>query len=506
MFQLRPYQQTAIEESRIALKDYRRVLLQSPTGSGKTVMFSFITKNAVNKGRRVLIISSRTELLRQNGGALERMGLNVEYIDPRTRKIPTSAVVCAMAQTLKRRLSKAEWLAWLTQIDFVIVDECHEQTPDFIYDALSKNCFVLGCTATPRRYGHQRQLGEIFNAMVTGVTVKTLIGLGFLSNARHFSVVAPKLDDVPIDYGTGDYNRKALAACFEDKRLYEGVVDEYLRICPNSKAVFFCCSARQTIEMTKELCSRGVTARYLLSGNFDEDSQYSGIRSDLIDSFHRGEFQVLVNCGIAIAGFDEPSVECVVLNFSTVSLTKYLQAVGRGSRVTDTKHEFFILDAGENYRKHGAYDAEREWCLWHSSKISTGEPMLKLCDHLKRDINGKNGCDTWVPLTCSYCPKCGFKFITEKDAYQIRLEELASDDMPSVGTFCAQKKLEGWNTNRILVQVLLSNAGREKEAFIECCDALGLKHSYWYFFKKNIWGKFKKKRHGDNQDTLPLGD
>lgn len=500
MIQLREYQSQSVAEIRSALKDYRRVLFQLPTGGGKTVVFSYIAVSSQKYNRKVLIVSSRTEILKQNGGSLERMGLDVQYIDPKSRKIPTQNVCCGMAQTLKRRVEKQEWVDWLKTVELCIVDECHEQTPDFLYEYLSEKCFVLGCTATPRRYGHQRQLGSIFNAMVTGVTVPQLISMGFLAKAHHYSVVGPKIEDVPIDYGTGDYNRKALAAKFEDKRLYVGIVSEYLRIAPNTKAIFFCCSAKQTIEITKELNERGVSAKYLLSGSFDDDSQYSGERSTVIDEFHRNEFQVLVNCGIAIAGFDDKSIQTVVLNYSTVSLTKYLQSIGRGSRVTDGKTDFTILDAGENYRKHGAYDSERTWSLWHSDKIGTGEPMLKLCDSTKKDINGKHGCDTWIPMTCSYCPHCGYKFPTDNDLYVLRLEEISETEQPTIAKFCAQKKLMGWKTNRILVQVLLSNEGKEKAAFMECCDALQLQYSYWYFFKKNVWDKIKRKK--DNEPKL----
>lgn len=464
--------------------------------SGKTRTASEIARCAFEKGRKVLIVSHRSEIMSQNGGAFQRAGLNVRYIDPRNRKIPQSNVCSAMAQTLKRRVEKPEWVEWIKGLDFVFIDEAHTCDADFLHSYFSDRCYVVGLTATPRRYGHQRQLGSLYGAMVTGVTVKDLIKEGYLSPARHFSVIAPKLDGVAVDYKTGDYNQSAMARKFEDKRLYTGVVNEFLRLTPTKKAIFFCCSSKQTIELTQELCDKGISAKYLLSGEFDTDEEYSGQRQAIIESFKNNEFQVLVNLGIAVAGFDVPDIEVVVLCFSTISLTKYLQAIGRGSRIADGKTEFYILDAGENYRKHGAYDSDRIWSLWHDEKIGTGETPMKLCDSKKKDINGKFGCDTFVPMTCSYCPCCGFKFHTKEDEYQLRLEEIASSDTNdgTIAKFCASKKLEGWKTNRILVQVLLSNAGREKEAFRQCCEALQLKPSYWYFFKENIWKNVKQKR------------
>lgn len=505
MITLRPYQQQAVDEIRDALGKYKRVLFQLPTGGGKTLCFSYMTLLSQRLNRRVLILSSRTEILLQNGGSLMRAGLFVQYINPQRKTIPTAKVCIGMSQTIRRRIEKEEWRQWLLTVDMVIIDEAHECISDFIHEYLREGCFVLGVTATPRRYGHQKQLGTMYRAMVTGVTVDELISQGFLSKAHHFSVVAPKLDGVDVDYNTGDYNQRSLASRFEDKKLYTGIVQEFLRLTPDKKAIFFCCSSQQTIELTRELNAFGVSAKYLLSGSFDTDEQFSGMRSDVIDDFKQNKFQVLVNLGIAIAGFDVPDVEVVVLCFSTISLTKYLQAIGRGSRVTKDKHEFIVLDAGENYRKHGAYNAERIWSLWHDEKVGVGEIPMKLCNPAKRDVNGQYGCDKWVPMTCSYCPNCGFKFPTEKDEFQLHLEELIEEDGPkSLVSWAAQKKKEGWKLSRIMVQACLGNANNPKESFIEVYRALypgkTAKEAgkYWFIWKKNVWDKIKKKKDTDN--------
>jgi DNA repair protein RadD len=504
MLTLRPYQSTAVEEVRTALKSYRRVLFQLPTGGGKTVCFSYMAVSSQRYGRRVLILSSRTEILMQNGGSLERAGLSVQYIDPRMRGVPTSPVCVGMAQTLKRRVEKEEWREWLAGVDFLIIDEAHECVGDFIHGYVGDRAFVLGVTATPRRYGHQRQLGEMYRAMVVGVTVKELISLGYLSRARHFSVAAPKLDGVEVDYGTGDYNQRSLAARFEDKKLYTGIVEEYLRLAPRKKAIFFCCSSAQTVALTEELNLYGVSARYILSGSFDQDGEYSGSRQEIIGGFKRGEFQVLVNLGIAVAGFDVPDVEAVVLCFSTISLTKYLQAVGRGSRVAEGKDGFLILDAGENYRRHGSYDSDRIWSLWHDEKVGVGEVPMKLCDPGRKDVNGRFGCDTWVPMTCAYCPRCGYKFVTEKDEFQLHLEELADGgEEKDLVSWAAARKREGWKLSRIMVQTCLSNPDNPRDAFLKVYKALYPGKTaeeagkYWYVWKKNVWSKMKRKSDPD---------
>ena len=498
---MRAYQERAVEEIREALNKYRRVLFCAPCGMGKTICFSYIAGKQYNLDRKVLIISNRCEILEQNGGAIENFGIDIAYINPKNKKIPKDKIVCAMAQTLKRRVLKPEWEEYIRSFDFYIIDECHSCDSDFIHPYIGKQAFLLGCSATPVRRSHQAQLGYFYKAMVESVSVKELIGLGYLSKSHHYSIVAPSLDGLKIDSGTGDYNRQQLATRYESKKLYVGIVDEYLRLTPHKKAICFCVSARQAIDMTKEFLDNGVSARYILSGSFDEDSTYSGKRDEVFEAFKRNEFEVLVNVSVCTAGFDQRDIEVVILNFATVSLSKYLQAVGRGSRITDTKHDFYVLDAGCNVSKFGVYEAERKFCLWHDDHKSSGVMALKECDTTKKDCNGKFGCGQLVPSTVKVCPACGYVFRTEQYEYQLHLEEVAeNNEDDTIAGMVAKRKMDGWSTARIMVQVCLRNAGQERKAFIEAYRVLNPHKDindalkYWYVFKKQVWDKMKQRR------------
>ena len=501
MIELRAYQRKAVEEIRTALNKYRRILFCAPCGMGKTICFSYIAGKQYALDRKVLIISNRCEILNQNGGAIENFGIDIEYINPHNKNIPKKKVVCAMAQTLKRRIQKPEWEEYIRSFDFFIIDECHSCDSDFIHPYIGQKAFLLGCSATPVRRSHQAQLGNFYKAMVVSVTVKELIGLRFLSRSHHYSIIAPSLEGLNIDSGTGDYNRKQLAARYESKKLYTGIVKEYLRLTPHKKAICFCVSARQAIEITQEFNHNGVSAKYVLSGSFDEDATYSGKRERVFDEFKHNEFEVLVNVSVCTAGFDQRDIEVVILNFATVSLSKYLQAVGRGSRVTDTKHDFYVLDAGCNVNKFGIYEADRQFCLWHDDHKSSGVMALKECDSTKKDINGKLGCGQLVPSTVKVCPACGYVFRTEQYEYQLHLEEVTeSNAAETIAGMVAQKRLEGWSTARIMVQVCLKNAGQERKAFIEAYRVLNPHKDindamkYWYVFKHQRWDKMKHKR------------
>lgn len=506
--ELRKYQAQAVSEVRLALGRYRKVMLQAACGFGKTVCFSYIASKTIEKGHRVLILSDRCEILTQNGGALEEMGIQVEYVTPKNKKVPTGMCIVCMAQTLRRRIEKQEWIDWLQTVDFVVIDEAHSCSTDFVHPYLRENVWLLGCSATPARRSHQKQLCEIYRAMVTTISTKELIAQGYLAKSNHYSIIAPSLDGLNIDSGTGDYNRKQLAMRFENKAIYTGIVDEYMRLTPHKRAICFCVSAKQAIEQTKIFNERGISAKYVLSGSFDSDDTYSGKRSDVFQDFKDHKFEVLVNVGVAVAGFDQKDIEVVILNFATVSITRYLQATGRGSRVTETKHEFTVLDAGRNFAKFGVYEADRQWSLQHDEHSSSGVMAMKICDTTKKDCNGHYGCGRLVPTTLKVCKECGYVFRTAEYEYQLHLEKVEEEsEAGSIEEFVVQKRQLGWKLNRICVQVGLKDPDNAKrncmKAYLACspgkteADA----RKFWFMFDKTVWQNIKHKR--NSEDSSP---
>lgn len=498
MIELRPYQQTAVNEIREALVKYRRVLFQAQTAFGKTIAFSYIALSSQKYKRKVLILSNRTEILNQNGGSLQKMGLDIDYISPEYSEIPQKDIAVGMAQTLRHRIESKEWRDYVRRIEFLIVDEAHCCDFDFIYDYISDSCFRLLVTATPCRQGKQRQLGELVRAMVTGISTKELISKGFLTPARHFSIAAPKLDDVDIDSKSKDYNQKSLAKKFEDKTVYYGVIDEWFRICPDRKTLMFCVSSTQAIECTKIFVERGVNAKYVLSGKFEDDSAYSGKRSEVFKAFMRGEFQVLVNVGIAVAGTDIPDIGCIIANFATTSMSKWRQAIGRGCRISPGKKDFFILDAGDNIRRLGFFETDIVWSLWHDESAGGGIQQMKECPADKMDINHKQGCGAMIPASCKICPACGFKFHTDKDLIQLHLEEVIESDTSSLVTWAAKKRLEGWTMAGILIHTCIANPNEMKKAFTTVYLELNPQktpkeaNKYYHVFMKQFEDKIKK--------------
>ena len=454
---------------------------------------------SVSRNNRVLILAHSEEIIKQDAGHCAKWGANVATVLAKTKKIPQEPCVCMMAQTARQRAKKEDWLEWLHSFKMIVLDECHRAEFDFVFDCISESTFVVGLSASPARYGSQRQLGLDYNAIVTGPSVQDLIDMGFLCRCRLFSLDAPSMDDVEWSAGRGDYNLGQMADKFKSKTRYVGAVENYLRICPGEKCLVFCCSSEQTIQLTKAFCEAGIDARYCLSGDFDEDEEYSGERKDIIDSFARGEFPVLVNFGLFTTGLDIPDIKVVMLMFSTTSLVKYLQCLGRASRIAPGKdNEFLCLDFGRNYERLGRYEDDRVWGVWHNTGSGGGVPPTKICPQ----------CGRMVPVSWKQCQFCQYVWPTQQDIYNAELNEIvAREDEESLESYVARKKLEGKSNNWILVQCCIKNPDNQKEAFMRAIEVLRTKHGanispkYYFFFKKEILSKVKVKKKDESPSS-----
>lgn len=492
---LRPYQTKAISEVREALAKYRRVLFQSPTGSGKGVVLGTIASLSHAKGKKILIACHRIEIVKQNIKQAERMGIECAMISPKQRNVPTEQASCAMVQTLQRRVQKEEWVEYLKSIDLLMIDEAHIANFSWLFNYISDRCFVVGFSATPCRQGNaQPQLGLEYRALVTGVSIKELIAQGYLCKCKLYSIDAPKLDDVEWDYARGDYALGQMAQKFKSRAKYVGAVDNYERLINGKKTIVFCCSSEQCIEITKAFNERGIKAKYLLSASFDEDSEYSDERAKLFDDFANGEFQVLVNLGCAVAGTDIPSIEAVILMYATTSVAKYLQSIGRSARIAPNKNGvFYCLDFGGNYDRLGRYEDDRLWGLWHNISAGGGVAPTKICPQ----------CGAMIAVMYQDCPFCSYHYPSKQEVYEAELQEIAERNEGEAETleqWVARKKLEGKKTNWILVNICINNPDNQKEAFMRAIEVLRTQHGeklspkYYYFFRKNILDKVKKRK------------
>ena len=391
---LRPYQTKAIDLMRTSIAEgKKRLILCSPTGSGKTVMFTFMVARALEKGKQAIIFTDRVELLKQSNGALDLFGIRPTLIEASKTRLDVSGnCFIAMAQTFSRRKDATEYTDLLNRMDLVIIDEAHKQTFNPLLPYINPKAVVIGATATPLRRGNQECLSKFYEVLHVPVQVQELIDQGFLANPTTYGT---KMDLSGIRMKGNDYDTEQMAQRFSERKVFDGVVQNYTKICKGKKAIVFASNIASSQEVCDALQYAGHNARHV-DGEMARQE-----RADIIQWFKNTPDAILCNCDLMTTGFDEPTIEVVILYRATASLPLFMQMVGRGSRVTDTKQEFTILDFGNNVQTHGYWEDKQEWSLKKKRKRqSAGVGGEKNC---------KN-CKALIPIAAMECKYCGYQY------------------------------------------------------------------------------------------------
>ena len=392
---LRPYQTDIIRRLREAYRaGYHAPLLQSPTGSGKTVMFAYITDSASRRGTRVYILVHRQELIGQCSGAL--FGLNVPHgIIAPGRTMTHDLVQVASVQTLVRRLDR------VPAPDLIIIDECHHTVAGSWRNILDRypSANLMGVTATPVRLdgcGLGKQSGGFYDVIVNGPTVRELVHAGYLSQPV---VYAPPtgIDVSGVHRRYGDFIRSELMERLDRPTITGCAVDHYRRLCPDAPAIAFCVSVAHAEHVAGQFNEAGIPSASI-DGTLSDYERRGRIR-DLAS----GAIRVLTSCEIISEGTDIPVVTAAILLRPTESMGLYLQQCGRALRPHPGKNESIILDHAGNTFRHGLPDDEREWTLdgEMSGKRITDEsvPRVVQCER----------CYIVYSAMLRVCPSCGFE-------------------------------------------------------------------------------------------------
>lgn len=325
--ELRPYQTAAFEAVRDALrKGARSVLVNSPTGSGKTVLASALMELTMEKGNRANFVVDRLSLIDQTSEVFDSYGLRhgvVQSSHPRWQ--PHQPIQVCSIQTVARR----DWPE--AQID--VFDEAH-----VLYETHKKRInagksIVIGLTATPFTKG----LGKHFDAVVNVTTTRKLIDDGFLSPYRIFSCKEPDMSGVTVKT-TGEWDEKEASG--KALEVVGDVVAEYLRLGEGRK---FICSAVDTAhveELARQFLAAGVNVATYTYKDKEED------RAETVKEFRRSDSAIhgLVTVTAASRGFDVPDVSCIIMARPLrKSLAEHIQLLGRGLRISPGKKDCLVL-------------------------------------------------------------------------------------------------------------------------------------------------------------------
>lgn len=425
---LRDYQRALLAETAKAMRIAQRVLVQAPTGSGKTHLIAALVSAAVAVGLRVLVLATRTRLVRQLHDRLEGFGVHHGVI---AAALPGYAdlfapVQVASVDTLHRRCLVDEKFP-LPVADVVVFDEGHLALGDSRQRILNHypNAWRFGFTATPATTSG-RPLLEQFDAMVKGPSVADLIGMGMLVRPRVFNqpvVLADELDGVP--QSSGDYAVGALSALMNRPKLVGDVVQNWLRIANGKRTLVFGVDKGHGAQLTAEFRQAGIAAEQLTDAD-DDDT-----RERAIARLERGETLVLVNCSLLSYGIDIPAVECVVLARPTRSVVLYLQAIGRGMRPAEGKDSVIVIDHGRVVESLGLPTSPFRWSLgrFNVNRIARERIASKRADPNEKPRTCRECSAVW--LTTEHgnsCPECGWKHVAAHKGVRVQGADLLELD------------------------------------------------------------------------------
>lgn len=369
--ELRPYQHRTLERARDAYRrGARRILVVSPTGSGKTAMGSAFVDSAVERGNRVLWLAHRRELIAQASERLDTVGCTRHGVilagHPRVR--PTAPIQVASIQTLHARRERPP-------ADLVVWDEAHHAAAATYGDvrAAYPHAVHLGLTATPER-SDGAPMGDSFDALVEGATIAELIEGGWL---------------VPCDV-IGATPASGLAA---------DPVHAWESLAQGRPTIVFAANVPHSRAITSALQARGVSAEHL------DGTTPWGEREAILRRFRDGRTTVLSNVYVLTEGFDAPRAEVCLLARGASHASIYLQMVGRVLRPAPGKSRALLIDLRGVAEQHGLPDCDRVYSLdGEAIRPRDAAEQVRQCPEC-------GGCDRPRPS----CARCGFVFPPPKE-------------------------------------------------------------------------------------------
>lgn len=351
--ELRPYQQ----EAREAIFEQwdggvLKTLLVLPTGCGKTIVFAKVTEDCVRRGDRVLILAHRGELLEQAADKIRQstgLGCAVEKAEE-TCMGSWFRVVVGSVQTMMREKRLGQFPEDYFQT--IIIDEAHHCISDSYQKVLNhfSSAKILGVTATPDR-GDMRNLGSYFESLSYEYTLPKAIKEGYLSPIKALTIPL-KIDMTGVGVQAGDFKASDISTALDP--YLQGIAQEMEKYCKDKKTVVFLPLVKTSQKFRDLLNAHGFRAAEVNGGSQD--------RSEVLEAFDRGEYNVLCNSMLLTKGWDCPSVDCVVVLRPTKVRSLYCQMVGRGTRLSPGKDHLLLLDF-----------------LWHTERHELCHPASLIC-------------------------------------------------------------------------------------------------------------------------------
>ncbi|SHL40630.1 DEAD/DEAH box helicase [Flavobacterium chilense] len=330
------------------------LLYQLPTGGGKTVIFSEIVRRYLaNNDKKVVVLTHRIELCKQTSKMLKGFGVSNKIINSKVKELPDQndfSCFVAMVETLKNRINDEK--LHLDNIGLVIIDEAHYNSFRKLLNSF-KNAFILGVTATPLSSNIKLPMHQSYDELIVGDTISSLIDKGFLARATTYSYDVG-LTSLKVGIN-GDYTVKSSDDLYTNTIMQEKLLHAYTERSLGKKTLIFNNGIHTSLYVYETFREAGYDIRHLDNTSSSEE------RKDILQWFKKTPDAILTSVGILTTGFDEPTVETIILNRATKSLTLYYQMIGRGSRKLPGKDEFTVIDLGNNAARFGLWSEPVNW-------------------------------------------------------------------------------------------------------------------------------------------------
>lgn len=457
-FKLRPYQSETITNILDSMRrGNKRIIVQQPPRTGKTVIMAEIARKTTSKGNRVMFIIHRKEVLAQAKTTFRKQDVNMNL------------ATMGMVQTLTRRVNK------LTEPQLILIDEAHHALAKSYQRILQvfPEAYILYFTATPIRTGHD-QLDQIADDIIVGKSIKWLTQHGFLAPFKYYGL--GDIDRSKLRKAHGDYSSDSMDEAISHQ-IYGHIVQQYQRLANGKQAVVYCHSIESAKKVTEQFTQAGITAAEI---DGDTDSK---VRDRLVQKFRDQQLTILANVNLFTEGVDLPNVDCVIMARPTSSLALYLQFSMRCLNPREGKTAI-IIDHVDNFLNFGLPNNDWDWNEAIKTRDKRKQP--------KQD-NGPAICQCKFCFGAFYrkemqdscCPLCGHRLDPEKKDYKI-----VNVDLQEIKENQAIKRRKQM-VNKILEDQVMANVADKTPGQLTTLkelQAYAKLHNYspgwaWYQFK-----------------------
>lgn len=330
------------------------LLYQLPTGGGKTVVFSEIARRFIHKtNKKVVVLTHRIELSSQTSKMLNDFGVKNKIINSDVKELDDQddyTCFVAMVETLNNRLQEEK--VKIKNIGLVIIDEAHYNSFRKLFKYFRKS-IILGVTATPLSSNIKLPMKDNYKKLIVGESIGALIKRKFLAKANMYNYdVSLRTLKLGI---SGDYTVKSSDELYSNQSMLGKLLSAYEEIGKGTKTLIFNNGISTSKYVYETFKKAGYNIRHL------DNKNNASERKDILRWFSETPDAILTSVSILTTGFDEPTVETIILNRATRSLTLYFQMIGRGSRILPNKDEFTVVDLGNNMARFGMWDGPIDW-------------------------------------------------------------------------------------------------------------------------------------------------